>query len=180
MASTTTRLISFEEFEQLPESDWMRQELHHGELIEVPPPVQGHKIIERRLREMLENAARGAGIGETEMGFRPVIGNEYLIADVAFISREIWEAIPSDGYMVGAPELIIEVLSPSNKIKRMSYRRKICLENGCREFWVVDPKKREVEVSTFDGHTITYQPSQQIPLFFADDSNIAVDAIFES
>jgi Uma2 family endonuclease len=179
MASTTTRLISFEEFEQLPESDWMRQELHHGELVEVPPPIQRHKILERRLREMLENAARGAGIAETEMGFRPVIGNEYLIADIAFISREIWEAIPPDGYMVGAPELIIEVLSPSNKTKRMSYRRKICLENGCREFWVVDPKKREVEVSAPGDRTITYRSGQQIPLFFTDGASLAVDSIFE-
>jgi Uma2 family endonuclease len=171
--------MSFEEFEQLPDSDWMRQELHNGELIEVPPPVQGHKMIERRLRGLLETAARGAGIAETEMGFRPVIGNEYLIADVVFISREIWEAIPRDGYMVGAPELVIEVRSPSNRTPKMRERRKICLENGCIEFWMVDSKTREVEVSWPDGHSITYKPGQQIPLFFAAGSGIAVDAIFE-
>jgi len=179
MASTTTRLISFEEFEQLPESDWMRQELHHGELIEVPPPIQRHKRIEHRLQQFLQIAAGPAGVVTTEMGFRPVIGNEYLIADVVFISQEIWDAIPPDRYMVGAPELVIEVLSPSNKTKRMSYRRKICLENGCREFWIVDPEQRKVEVSTPDGHSISYQPGQEISLFFAAGSTVAVDAIFE-
>jgi Uma2 family endonuclease len=179
MASTTTRLISFEEFEQLPESDWMRQELHHGELVEVPPPIQRHKIIEMRLQDLLKEAGGRVGVATTETGFRPVIRNEYLIADVPFISREIWDAIPRDGYMVGAPELIIEVLSPSNKTKRMSYRRKICLENGCREFWVVDPKKREVEVSTPDGQSVNYRSGQQIPLFFTDESSLVVDSIFE-
>jgi Uma2 family endonuclease len=81
--------------------------------------------------------------------------------------------------MIGAPEIVIEVLSPSNTIKKMRDRRKICLENGGREFWVVDPKRREVEVSTPDGHSITYKPGQHIPLFFAAGSSTAVDAIFE-
>jgi Uma2 family endonuclease len=185
MASTTTRLISFEEFEQLPESE-ARQELHHGELIEVPPPKQGHKRIERRLRRLLEDAGRSSGVVDTEVGFRPCLGNEYWVADVAFVSHDQWEGTPSDGYIVGAPELVIEVLSPSNTLKKMRDRRKICLDNGCREFWIVDSKKREVEVSTPDGHSVTYQAGQQIQLFFAPDgasdapdgSKIAVNAIF--
>ena len=179
MASTTTRLMTFEEFEQLPDSDWMRQELHHGELIEVPPPVQGHKIIERRLRRLLEDTGGSSGVVETEVGFRPCLGNEYWIADVAFVFSKRWDDVPRDGYMVGAPEIVIEVLSPSNTIKKMRDRRKICLENGGREFWVVDPKRREVEVSTTDGHSIIYKSGQSIPLFFAAGSSIAVDAIFE-
>jgi Uma2 family endonuclease len=179
MASTTTRPMSFEEFEQLPDSDWMRQELHHGELIEVPPPVQGHKIIERRLRRLLEGAGGSSGVVETEVGFRPCLSNEYWIADVAFVFSKRWADIPRDGYMVGAPELVIEVLSPSNTMKKMGDRRKICLENGCIEFWVVDSKSGKVEVSTSDGRFTTYKSGQSIPLFFAEGSSIAVDAIFE-
>jgi Uma2 family endonuclease len=179
MASTTTRLLSWKEFEQLPESDWMRQELHHGELFEMPPPVHRHKNIERRLRRSIEHVGSDFGVVETEVGFRPFLGNEYWIADVALVSHERWNATPPDGHIIGAPELVIEVLSPSNTRKKMADRRKICLENGCREFWIIDPKKREVAVSTPDGRTITYKPGQQIPLFLADASNIAVDAIFE-
>lgn len=41
---------------------------------------------------------------------------------------------------------------------------KLCLENGCREFWVVDTKRRQVKVSTPDGLTKTYQGGQEIPL----------------
>ena len=179
MASTTTRLMTFEEFENLPDSGAMRQELHHGELIEVPPPKHGHKLVEQRLLRLLDVAGRSSGEIVTEVGFRPGPGNEYWTADVVFVPRDRWDAIPRDGYMEGAPELVVEVLSPSNTVAEMRDKRKICLENGCREFWVVDPKQREVEVSTPDGHSITYKPGQQIPLFFADGSNIAVDAIFE-
>jgi len=179
MASTTTRLMTFEEFENLPDSGAMRQELHHGELIEVPPPKHGHKLIERRLRRLIEEVGRGSGVVETEVGFRPCPGNEYWTVDVAMVLGERWNETPRDGYLLGAPEFVIEVLSPSNSATEMRERKKICLENGCREFWIVDPKLLEVEVSTPDGHTITYKPGQQIALFFADGSNIAVDAIFE-
>jgi hypothetical protein len=56
-------------------------------------------------------------------------------------------------------------------------KRKLCLENGSREFWVVDIDHRKVEISTPDGRTITYNSGQQIPLFFAATA-LAVDAIF--
>jgi Uma2 family endonuclease len=171
--------MSFEEFEQLPESGWMRQELHHGELFEMPPPKQGHKLIEMRLQDLLAKPTCRAGVVTNEVGFRPCPGNEYWIADVVFVSRDRWDEIPADGYMVGAPDLVVEVLSPSNTRSKMHDRRKICLENGGLEFWIVDPKSREVEVSWPDGHSITYKPGQQIPLFFAAGSSIAVDAIFE-
>jgi Uma2 family endonuclease len=75
--------------------------------------------------------------------------------------------------------MVIEVLPPSNTSSEMRDRRNICLENGSREFWVVNPKLREVEVSRPDGHSITYKSGQQIPLFFAAGPSIAVDAIFE-
>jgi len=57
-------------------------------------------------------------------------------------------------------------------------KRTLCLENGSREFWVVDMDHRRVEVSTPDGLTVTYKSGQQIPLFFAAGAQLAVDAIF--
>ena len=45
-----------------------------------------------------------------------------------------------------------------------------------REFWVVDVDHRQVEVSTPDGHTITYKRGQEIPLWFG--GRIPVDEIF--
>jgi hypothetical protein len=64
-------------------------------------------------------------------------------------------------------ELAAEVLSPSSTAVEMRDRRSICLENGCLEFW------------TPDGHSVTSRGGQQIPLFFAVGSKLAVDVIFE-
>ena len=58
-------------------------------------------------------------------------------------------------------------------------RREICLASGAGEFWLVDSERRQVEVSTPDGHTITYKSGRWLPLSFAPSSQIAVDAIFQ-
>jgi Uma2 family endonuclease len=73
---------------------------------------------------------------------------------------------------------VIEVLSPSNTAAEMRDKRKLCLENGSLEFWVVDPIQQEVEVSTPDGHSIIYKTGQCVPLFFAANASLDVDAIF--
>jgi Uma2 family endonuclease len=177
MPATATALITFEEFEQLPDPpNGHRLELHHGEIVSVPPPLQGHQVIARRLVRQLEPLA-GAGELSTEVGFRATLESEWRIADVAFVAGDRWYTTPRDSYLVGAPELVIEILSPSNKASEMLDREQLCLENGCIEFWVVDPKHRQVRVSTRDGLTRTYKSGQSIPLMFGGE--LAVDPIFE-
>jgi Uma2 family endonuclease len=78
---------------------------------------------------------------------------------------------------MGAPEIVAEVLSPSNSAAEMPEKERLCLENGCREFWEIDPKRRTVRVSTPDGRSKTYRTGQQIPLLFGGE--LSLDAIFE-
>ena len=55
-------------------------------------------------------------------------------------------------------------------------RRKLRLDTGSREFWIVDIDLREVEVYTPGGFSVTYKCGQEIPLFFGGE--LAVDEIF--
>ena len=176
MASTTTHLTTFAEFEKLPDPPGGKYELHHGELVFVAPPKRGHNQIQLRLLRLLGPAAAEAGELTMELGFRPAPDHEYWTADVALVEWKRWNETPLDGYIEGSPELVIEVLSPSNTLAEMRDRRKLCLENGAREFWIVDAKLREVEVSTPDGHGVTYKSGQNIPLFFG--GQLAIDEIF--
>jgi hypothetical protein len=59
---------------------------------------------------------------------------------------------------------VIEILSASNRAAEIFEKEKLCLENGAKEFWVVDSDRRQVKVSTPDGHTLTYTSGQEIPL----------------
>ncbi len=175
--ATITNPLTFAEFEQLPDREF-RFELRHGEPVEMPPPIHGHYAVQQQLLALLLQMAGSAGRFGTEMGFKLGERN-YRIADVGFGSREIWDAIPKNGYLSRAPELVAEVLSPSNTVAEMRDKRKLCLENGSREFWIVDSEQREIEVWTPDGRSIIYQSGQQIPLFFTDGQTLAVDAVFE-
>lgn len=176
MATTTTRPMTFVEFEKMDDHG-LRYELRHGEPVEMPPPVHRHKKAQQRLSRELGHFAGRAGEVVIEMGFRTGERN-YRIADIAFVSRELWDSIPEDGYLDRAPGLVVEVLSPSNTAAEMRDKRKLCLENGSREFWIVDPEQREIEVSTPDGRSVIYKAGEQIPLFFAPGKTLAVDGVF--
>ena len=178
MATTHTRLMTFAEFEQLPDEVCRRHELRHGELVEVAPPLHKHYLVQSRLRRLLESAAGEAGEVGTEMPFRALPEYEYRVADVAFLLRERWAKIPPNGNLAGAPDLVMEVLSPSNTRAALREKGKLCLAHGSREFWIVDIDRRQVEVSTPDGRTVTYKSGEPIPLFFAPGSTISADAIF--
>ena len=177
MATTTTKLMTFAEFEQLPNTpEGFPYELRHGELIKVAPPKIEHSRVQWQLRRLLESAAGDLGVVTTEIGFRALAEHEYRIADVAFVSKARWDS--AKGYLFGAPEMVIEILSPSNTLSEMLDREKLCLENGCQEFWLVDMERRQVKVSTPDGRTMTYRAGQEIPLPLLNNGRLAVDAIF--
>jgi Uma2 family endonuclease len=174
VATTTTRLLTFGEFQAIPNPPGGYYELRHGELVKAAFPEFRHVRAQWQLRRLFENAAGDAGIVTQEMPYRPLPEYECWAADVAFISKARWDSI--EDYLFGAPELVIEVLSPSNTVGELLDKRKLCLENGSRELWTVDTKLRQVEVSTPDGHTITYKSGQEIPLLFG--CHLAVDAVF--
>jgi Uma2 family endonuclease len=179
MAEATISLMTVEEYTQLPEaSGEFYYELHHGELVELTYPKARHTKTQRLLRKLLELAAGDAGIVETEIPFSALPEYEVRVADVAFVSQERWEQMAPDVYLQGAPDLVIEVLSPSNTVEEILDKEKLCLENGCLEFWVVDAKRRQVKVSTPDGLTRTYHDRQEIPLTLFGSGSLKVDAIF--
>jgi Uma2 family endonuclease len=126
----------------------------------------------------MEPYAASAAEVDIELSYRPLSDHEYWVADVAFVSRERWDAISLQGNLMGAPELVIEVLSRSNTAAELREKRKLCMENGSREFWVVDEDYREVEVWTPDSRTVTYSSGQEIPLFFAPGAALRVEDIF--
>jgi Uma2 family endonuclease len=180
MMSTTSALMTVEQFRALPEPREGTSELHHGVPVIMPPPKHKHFATERRLVKLLEPAAAGRGLIWTEIAFRPLPEHECWVADVAFISQARYNAIDPEDNLRGVPELVIEVLSPSNTVSEIGEKEAMCLENGCLEFWVVDPKRKTVKVSTPDRKTITYVEGDQIRLSVPAAGELAVSEIFSS
>lgn len=177
--AATTHLMTVEQFRSLPEdSGPVYHELRQGELVAVTRPKYQHYTIQRRLRMLLERHAPPGALIDTELAFRPKAEHEVRAADVAYVSAEREQSIAPDDYLHGAPDITIEVLSPSNTAVEIYDKEKLCLENGAHEFWVVDPDRRQVKVSTGDGHTVTYQTGQEIPLRLLGGATLDVDSIF--
>jgi len=178
MSATTTRLMTFAEFEKLPDEVCRRHELRHGELVEVPPPVHRHVWLQYQIRRLLEAHAPEGDIVREEMPFRLMPDDEYWVVDVAYMTRTTWDRIDPGGYLNCAPELVVEVLSPSNTATEMNDRKMTFFKSGCKEFWLVDPVNRQIDVSTPDGVTTTYRAGLAIPLPLFGGAALPVDDIF--
>jgi Uma2 family endonuclease len=81
----------------------------------------------------------------------------------------------------GAPDLVIEILSPSNTAIEMRRKLKLYQEAGVREYWIVDPKNRDITVHRFQGKTIltdTYGDTDTITATLFPDLKIALEQVF--
>jgi len=175
---TTSALLTVEQYSAVPDSKGGRYELHHGVLLEVSFPSRGHWEIQQRLTDLLKPLAKGRGRVGPEFAFRPLPQYELWAADVAFASQSRLEPTPARDWLHGAPELVIEVLSPSNAASEIADRKAMCLENGCLEFWLVDPMRKTVKVSTPDRKTITYVDGEKSPSRIPAAGELAVSEIF--
>jgi Uma2 family endonuclease len=93
---------------------------------------------------------------------------------VAYVSAERFRDADPDDNIRGAPELVVEVLSPSNTAAEICDRERICLANGSREFWLVDLVRAQVKVTTPDGRTVTWQATDEIPVPFGSQAKLKV------
>jgi Uma2 family endonuclease len=177
--AATTQLVTVEEFSGMPEDKGpVYHELRHGKIVAIPFPNFGHACLRRRLRQSLIPITGAAGFFE-RIAFRALPEYELRVADVAWATKDHLDATDPDDYLRGAPELVIELVTPSLTLFELYDKEQLCLENGAKEFWEVDPERRLVKISTPDGHTVTWRSGQQIPLPMFGNAAIAVDSIFE-
>lgn len=151
MEATTTNL-SWEAFEQLP-NDGMHHELIEGELITLPPPKSGHSNVAMLILQALFAIQERAGCrGFAEAGYK--LSDDpptWIQPDVSLIRKERVQATDPDGYFLGAPELAVEVLSPSESAADVDRKVELMLAHGSTAVWVAFPRAKKVQVYLADG-----------------------------
>src|SRR5256885_5978907 len=126
-ANPSTALMTVEEFRKLPEpQDGTYFELHHGELVHMTQPRHIHNRVRRNLFRLLVAAQRRTGVTDVEVVFRAEREFELRCADVAFVSQTRYDATPDDDNLAGSPELVIEVVSPSNRPGELKEKELLC------------------------------------------------------
>lgn len=140
--------MTIEEFERLPDDGW-RLELVRGQVVREPPTGFEHGGIAVQVGSILHSFVREHALGKVvagDPGF--VLFDEpptVRAPDVAFVREERLTFDPKRFAPI-APDLAVEVISPSNTMSEIHEKVLDYLDAGTRLVWVVDPGPRTVAV----------------------------------
>jgi len=153
-------LAAFQAWIASPERAQQDWEWINGEIVEVVSSgrssVLGMKIgtfINLHVMRFKLGVVSGADVGY-------VVGGERYIPDVAFTRAERATEELIDAYFAYAPDLVVEVLSPTDRLDRLRHKIARYLEAGT-VVWVLDPQQQTAEV---------YEPGQPARLLQGTDS----------
>jgi|SRR5882724_5786929 len=147
--------LTAEEFYRLPD-DGQRYELVGGALVNMAAAGGQHGIIASRLDHRLRTFVEAQDVGEVcaaETGFRLAQNPDTVRApDVSFIARErvTDQGIP-ESYWPFAPDLAVEVISPSDRFDDVLTKVQEYLHAGTRLVWVFHPRTKTVSVYRANG-----------------------------
>jgi len=145
-----TTLITAEQLLRMPECK-RGYELVAGELRKMSPPGEKHCVVAQRLGSRLgpyvEERRLGAVYGG-EPGFTIARDPDTVLApDLAFVTKDHLAVQPiGDGYREGAPDLAVEVMSPSDRPKEVREKAEAWLAAGAAMVWVLNPGRHTVTV----------------------------------
>jgi len=126
-----------------------RYQIIEGELKVVPSPGTSHQRVSGRLEFLLRDFVRHNRLGEIfDAPYDVVLSEENVLQpDILFVSQEHSEKI-TERNLQGAPDLLIEIISPASEYQDREIKRKLYAKFGVAEYWLVDPDKKTIEVAS--------------------------------
>jgi len=176
--------LTVEDYLAMPEGG-PRYQLVEGELIPMAPaPNRRHQRTSANLFSKLDQHVRGSRCGTLYFAPFDVVFDDFnvLQPDLIYISKAR-SSILTDAGATGAPDLVVEILSPSTAKLDLHRKRAIYARHGVDEMWVVDPEAEEVRVYRF-----AERPDRPVVIHYKGDHfssrhfpglEILVDSLFE-
>ena len=147
--STTKPKLTYEDYLNIPGDD--RYELINGELILVGSPNRDHQTVDASLGARLYFFVEDRDLGRVYHAPFDVLltdpdGSLNVVQpDLIFVSRER-EDIITLANIQGAPDLLVEILSPSTRRLDMTTKLELYARHGVKEYWIADPEARAIAV----------------------------------
>lgn len=173
-----TALLTAEVFAGLPKTAG-KQELVRGVISEMPPPSNRHTSIALEIYSALREYLRGNPIGRAyaEAGF--ALAHDTVVQpDAAFLTSARIER-QAGSWAKGAPELAVEVVSPSNTAAGMQRRIALLFEHGSKEVWVVYPDQMQVHAYTAPTQVRIHTSAEIITTELLPGFELPVSRIFD-
>jgi Uma2 family endonuclease len=137
-----------EEFLQLEESN-LPCELINGEVFMSPAPNLIHQIVSSNLNDFLKAYARKTEGFAAYSPFDVYLDNKNVFQpDLIYLKKENRSKLFEKG-LKGAPDLAIEIISPSNSYKDRNQKKRLYESFGVKEYWIIDPANRTLEIYDF-------------------------------
>jgi len=181
-ATIEKKKYTYDDYLKTPEDK--RYELIQGELIMTPSPVTYHQWLSKNILYELEKLVREKKIGKVFDAPCDVYLDEenVLQPDILFISNER-TAIIGEKNIQGAPDLVIEILSENTAYNDMVKKKKLYARFGVKEYWIVDPSEKTVEVFGNKGKVFvlekTYAQNDTLQATSIEGLKIKLSDIFE-
>ncbi|MEH1946095.1 MAG: Uma2 family endonuclease [Nostoc sp.] len=138
------------DLELLQTDEWKRYEIIDGELFVTRAPHWKHQGTSGNICLELQIWSRSSGLGETCQTPGIIFTDaDNVIPDVVWISHErLAQLLDEEGHLRGAPELIVEVLSPGTTNERRDREAKLKLysSTGVQEYWIANWQLQQLEV----------------------------------
>lgn len=133
------------DYNALPEHP--RYELIEGELHLTPSPSRSHQEISGNILAALREWVLGRKLGKVyHAPLDVILSDETVVQPDLLVVLNRNSAILREK-VFGAPDLVIEILSPSTADRDLSLKRRLYYRHGVAEYWVVDPTNRTIDVS---------------------------------
>jgi Uma2 family endonuclease len=184
MATTTIekKKYTYEDYLKTPEDK--RYELIEGELIMTPSPVPYHQRIVMNIGFKLDEFIKKHGLGKLFLAPCDVYLDDenVLQPDILFVSKDR-EGIIGEKNIQGAPDLVIEILSENTAYNDMVKKKKLYARFGVKEYWIVDPSEKTVEVFGNKDNVFilekTYTQNDTLESTFIEGLKIKLSDAFE-
>ena len=156
MSTQIEPLLTIDDLDAMPDDD-NRYEIIEGELLVSRAPTLTHQSVSMKLAVSINIYLSQNPIGKV-WATPGVIFSESsgVIPDLVFVSNERIPEIASGERINGAPDLVIEIVSPGAENERRDRvaKRQLYGKYGVKEYWVVDPENRNIEVYSLKGKTL--------------------------
>lgn len=150
--ATTAAKLTYEDLLRFPEDDGLRHEILDGEHFVRPSPSCWHQKVLQNLYRELDAFIRPRRMGELFcVAIDVVLGqHDVVVPDLLFVGAERVDMFTAANCQ-GAPDLVVEVLSPSGRKRDEVIKRDRYEQTGVGEYWLVDPEAETVKILRFEG-----------------------------